>query len=115
MSLLLHEFLRHIIEEADYLIQESAKINQEQFLQDKTITRAFVRSLEIIGEAVKHIPKEIRTKYPEADWRRIAGMRDRLIHGYFAIDYTLVWLIVTERIPTFRNHINNILETESDE
>ncbi len=115
MSPLLLEFLRHILEEADYLIEESAKIDQEQFLRDKTIKRAFVRSLEIIGEAAKHVPEDTRTKYPDADWRRISGMRDRLIHGYFATDYSLVWLIVTERIPTFRNHIKDILETESDE
>ncbi len=113
MSPFLHEFLRHITEEAEYLIEESSKITQGQFIQDKTLKRAFVRSLEIIGEATKHIPEEIRIKYPEAEWRNIAGMRDRMIHAYFGIDYSLVWLTVTERIPSFKDYIESILQAES--
>jgi uncharacterized protein with HEPN domain len=112
MSPLLHEFLQHILEEADYLMEESAKLTREQLMQDRTLKRAFVRSLEIIGEATKHIPEAIRIKYPDAEWRNIAGMRDRMIHAYFGIDYSLVWLTVTDPIPSFRNYIHNILRAE---
>ena len=56
--------------------------------------RAFVRSLEIIGEAVKNLPEEFRASHPEVEWRPIAQMRDRLIHGYYGVDYQLVWDVV---------------------
>ena len=58
---------------------------------DKTLWRAFVRSLEVIAEAVKSLPEEFLESHPEVDWRPIARMRDRLIHGYFGVDYQLVW------------------------
>jgi uncharacterized protein with HEPN domain len=59
-------------------------------MRDETLKRAFVRSIEVIGEATRNIPIETRQKYPQVDWKAMAGMRDRLIHGYFGIDYDIV-------------------------
>ena len=77
------------------------------------ITRAFSRSLEIIGEAVKKLPDDLRVKYPQIDWKDIAGMRDVLIHDYFGVDYELVWDVVKNEIPTLRFQIEQIIDLES--
>jgi len=80
MSLDPLDYLRHVLDEAEYLILHSENLNKEDFIQDDTLKRAFVRSLEIIGEAVKRVPDEIRDEYPDIEWKAIAGMRDKLIH-----------------------------------
>jgi uncharacterized protein with HEPN domain len=75
------EYLEHIFDEAKYLLDRSSGVEREAFLRDETLKRAFVRSIEVIGEAVKQIPDSIRQQYPSVEWRAIAGMRDRLIHN----------------------------------
>ena len=86
MSRSVREYLKHIRDEISYLESESAGIDKDEFLGDETRKRAFVRSIEVIGEAPKKIPEKIRDEYPQIQWRAIAGMRDHLIHGYFGID-----------------------------
>jgi uncharacterized protein with HEPN domain len=89
MSFEPRDYLRHIQIEINFLIQTSAGVTLERFLDDATLQRAFVRSIEVIGEAAKH---------------------DRLIHGYFGVDYTLVWDVVSTRIPELNEQISSILE-----
>ena len=84
------ECLRHILDEAEYLSERSAGLTYEQFLAYPTLQRAFVPSLEIIGEAAKRIPAGVRDRYRDIDWRAMAGMRDLLIHHYFGVDYEIV-------------------------
>ncbi|MBA3965668.1 MAG: DUF86 domain-containing protein [Nitrospirales bacterium] len=108
------EYLCHILDEACYIENHSQQLTQDEFQQNETLKRAFVRSLEIIGEASKKIPWEFRSLHPVVNWRSITGMRDRLVHDYFGIDYEIVWDVVKNKIPDRRGHIQKILESEGE-
>ena len=109
MSFEPRDYLQHILVEADYLIGRSAGLSFETFVDDDTLRRAFVRSLEIIGEATKKVPDDFRAAHPAVEWRAMAGMRDRLIHDYFGVDFELVWDVVRRRVPELREQIATIL------
>jgi uncharacterized protein with HEPN domain len=81
-------------------------------MNDETLQRAFVRSIEIIGEAAKKLPEELKQKYSNIEWKVIAGMRDRLIHDYFGIDYDIVWDVVINKVPQLQKEIQQIIDTE---
>jgi uncharacterized protein with HEPN domain len=87
-------------------------VNHAQFIQDETLKRAFVRSIEIIGEAAKQVPDNLRQKYTQIEWRAIAGMRDRLIHDYLRVDDDIVWDVIINKIPQLRQGVEEILGNE---
>ncbi len=89
-------YLRHILDECRFLREKSENLDFKKFNSDEVLKKAFVRSLEIIGEAVKNILGHFRKKYPSIPWKGIAGMRDRLIHEYFGLNYKIVWKTVKE-------------------
>lgn len=108
------EYLRHILDESAYLVDRAKGLSKAEFMQDETLKRAFVRSLEVIGEATKRVSAELRQKYSHIDWRAMAGMRDRLIHDYFGIDYDIVWDVVTNKMPTLQKEIQQIIQAETE-
>lgn len=106
------EYLLHIRDEAEFLQQTRAGLDRESLLRDEILKRAVVRSLEIIGEAVKHISEQVRNKYPGIEWRAIAGMRDKLIHDYVTVDYDIVWDVITNNVPALMREVEQILTDE---
>jgi uncharacterized protein with HEPN domain len=85
-------------------------LTMEAFLKDNKTCDAVIRCIEIIGEATKNIPDDLKNKYPAIPWRDIAGMRDKIIHGYFVVDFENVWLVVKEEIPKLKPMMNKVLE-----
>ena len=86
----------------------------ETFVKDKKTINAVIRSLEVMGEAVKKIPSEIRKKYPEIPWKYIAAMRDKLIHEYHGVDLEIVWEVTEKEIPPLKAKFEKILEELKD-
>ena len=77
-------------------------MSYEAFAKDRKTVDATVRNFEIIGEATKHIPERIRKEYPKVPWKDMAGMRDKLIHGYFGVKLDVVWKTIKERLPAVK-------------
>ena len=113
MSLSVLEYLRHIFDETEFIMKRMKDLIREDFNQDETLMRAFVRSIEIIGEAAKKIPDDFRSRYPDIEWKAMAGMRDRLIHNYFGIDYDIVWDVVVNKIPVLHRNMRSSDGTSS--
>ncbi len=103
-------YLRDIIECINSIENFVNEMQLEEFISDDKTSSAVIRKFEIIGEAVKKIPDEIKIDYPNIPWKEIAGMRDRLIHFYFGVDYKLVWETIKKRLPKLKSVIENILK-----
>jgi uncharacterized protein with HEPN domain len=107
MSLSTLEYLRHILDETDYIMARAKGLSEDQFLSDETLKRAFVRSIEVIGEAARQVPEDFRQQHTQIEWRAMAGMRNWLIHGYFGVDYDIVWDVVTNKIPGLQHDMSD--------
>ena len=85
-------------------------LTKEDFLKNDTLKRAVVRSLEIIGEATKKIPADFKVKWDMVRWKDMAGMRDRLIHDYIGVNYSIVWDVIKNKISELHKQILEVLE-----
>lgn len=103
-------YLKDILDAMGAIEKFVAEMEIENFKNDDKTSSAVIRKFEIIGEAAKHIPEEIKVKYPDIKWKQMAGMRDRLIHFYFGIKYDLVWHTIKDIIPQVKPIIQEILK-----
>ncbi len=108
-------YLRHILDSITTIEEYLRGINESRFKATKLLQDGAIRQIEIIGEAVRHISKDLRRSYPEIPWEDIAGMRDKLIHGYFGVDLEKVWLTTKEDLPPLKKKVIDILKDYEQE
>jgi len=108
-------FLKHILDAIDLISSYLKGKNYEEFEDNRMLQDAVIREIEIMGEATKNLSLEFRNKYSEIPWRQIAGMRDKLIHGYFGVDLGAVWDTATKDIPLLKEKLLEILKMEEKE
>ncbi|HID95113.1 MAG TPA: DUF86 domain-containing protein [Candidatus Latescibacteria bacterium] len=104
------DYIEDIIGAMDKTMNFVKNISYEEFTRDDKTAFAVVRALEIIGEAVKNIPDDIRKNYPEIPWKDMSGMRDKVIHKYFGVKLSIVWRAIKEEIPPLKPLFEKILK-----
>ncbi|KCZ71015.1 hypothetical protein ANME2D_03044 [Candidatus Methanoperedens nitroreducens] len=105
-------YLQDIWESILAIEEYTGTLTEEEFYKNRQVQDAVLRRLEIIGEAVKNIDKHFRNRYPDIAWKKIAGMRDVLIHAYFGINMKRVWGVVKKDIPELKQEILFIMENK---
>jgi len=98
-------FLEHILQCIELIEEYVEGITKKQFLESVQLQDSIIRRIEIMGEAVKNIPKQVKDRYPDIAWKEIGGMRDILIHEYFGVDLGLTWKVATKDVHTLKNQI----------
>jgi uncharacterized protein with HEPN domain len=95
-------FLEHIREETIFLLKQTEGLQLRQLLEDEVLKRAFARSLEIIGEAVRNLSPGLKKRNAQIEWKKISGMRDKLIHYYFGVNWDIVWSVIKNKLPELK-------------
>lgn len=102
-------YLEDILEAVRKIRSYTDGLSYEGFREDSKSSDAVIRNLEVIGEAIKHIPDDIRMKRPDVAWKKIAGLRDILIHVYFGIDFEVIWDVVTNKLDALEGSVSELL------
>ena len=102
-------YIQHILDAFNKIIKHTKSMTEEEFLNNDVIQDVAVRQLEIVGEATKNLSQALREKYPDIRWKSMAGMRDKLIHEYFGVDYVTVWDVANAEVPDLKEKIEQIL------
>jgi uncharacterized protein with HEPN domain len=112
MSRSIQLYLNDILNSIRKIKQYTSQKTQSEFLEDEQVFDAVVYNLQIIGEATRKIPEEIRSRQPQMEWKNIIGIRNIITHAYFAIDDEVVWDIIQTKLDPLQSCIQQILETE---
>ena len=103
-------YLQDVLEAAERVRGYITGLSLKTFSEDVKTVDAVVRNLEVIGEAIKQVPDDVRSKYTQVEWKRISGLRDILIHQYFGVDVEIIWDIVQNKLPVLETQIRQIIE-----
>lgn len=104
------DYIEEVIDAMSKSMKFIEGMEQEEFICDDKTVFAVIRAIEVIGEAVKNIPEDLKKNYPEIPWKDMAGMRDKLIHGYFGVNVGRIWKTVKEEIPPLRPLFEKMLK-----
>lgn len=102
-------YLNDLLEAIGKIEHYTHGLTYRQFIDDTKTTDAVIRNLEIIGEAIKHIPESVRDRRPDVEWKKIAGLRDLLVHAYFGVDLEIVWDVLTNKLPVLHEQIQDMM------
>ena len=104
------DYIRDMLENAEKALRFVKEMSFKEFAEDERTIYAVIRAIEVIGEATRRIPKDLRNTYPEIPWREIVGTRDKLIHEYFGVNLPVVWRTVQEDLPILINQLKTVLD-----
>ena len=107
------DYLGDICEAINRIRAYASEIDYEEFLGDQKTQDAVIRNLEIIGEAIKNLSNTVRKGHPQIPWKDLAGMRDKMIHHYFGLNYEIVWTIIKKELPQLLPQMKKILAEDS--
>ena len=109
------DYLQDILAMMEKIESFTGGMTQEEFLEDDMAHFAVIRAMEVMGEAAKNVPLEVREKYPAVPWRKMAGLRDKVIHGYFGVDLFIIWESATKTIPSYKPVVLEMLREETEQ
>lgn len=111
-----HEFMDYIediLDAVEKIEQFTGGMSYGEFSRDAKTVFAVIRAFEIIGEATKNVPPAFRQRHPEIPWKKMAGMRDKMIHEYFGVDHEVVWKTIQRDVPALKRVIAQAIEDET--
>ncbi len=106
-------FLGHILDSISYIEKDTKNYTREKFASSRKTKDVVIRNLEIIGEAAKNLPDDLKAKYPDIPWKKIAGLRDVLIHMYFGVDVDNIWNVIEKDLPVLKENIKKVLQDQN--